>query len=370
MTARVGMWRDVARQAESVRRSRRSPETERVLVRATAAGPRASAPSSLSALDNATMRTPALKPCTQAAEPRSGVRQHERQWRCDLRVVQRFARSSLPASLAFTPNTTGHAEPPNTARVAVSWKCDSRREMAAAPSRRSFVVRWKASRCFDDELGIIPSHSADAPALGVLELDQRRRDAHRRDADDDMEAPSELTIVPISNTVANTRPTRAQVRNRPLHLLDRSLVLRLGGLTLSVSSSPSRETGRFYPRTDSGRGSRTRTEGSHRHRPSHRLRLRGDGWLRCRQRPDRRAQGVQLHALRLPGIVPRHPRHHRRGPHPKEEGRLCGRRRCVDARSSLLSPSSGPPSSFSGLLPEGSPSTAARTGKARWLPSS
>ncbi len=190
MTARVGMWRDVARQAESVRRSRRSPETERVLVRATAAGPRASAPSSLSALDNATMRTPALKPCTQAAEPRSGVRQHERQWRCDLRVVQRFARSSLPASLAFTPNTTGHAEPPNTARVAVSWKCDSRREMAAAPSRRSFVVRWKASRCFDDELGIIPSHSADAPALGVLELDQRRRDAHRRDADDDMEAPS------------------------------------------------------------------------------------------------------------------------------------------------------------------------------------
>ncbi len=62
--------------------------------------------------------------------------------------------------------------------------------MAAAPTRRSFVVGWKASRCFDDELGIIPSHSADAPALDVLELDQRRRDAHRRDADDDMEAPS------------------------------------------------------------------------------------------------------------------------------------------------------------------------------------
>jgi len=74
--------------------------------------------------------------------------------------------------------------------VAFCWKCNSRREMAAAPSRRSFVVGWKAFRCFDDELEIIPSHSADAPALGVLELDQRRRDAHRRHPDDDMEAPS------------------------------------------------------------------------------------------------------------------------------------------------------------------------------------
>src|SRR5205823_1454785 len=41
-----------------------------------------------------------------------------------------------------------------------------------------------------DELGIVPSYSADAPALNVLELKQRRRDAHRRYADDDMEAPS------------------------------------------------------------------------------------------------------------------------------------------------------------------------------------
>jgi hypothetical protein len=60
----------------------------------------------------------------------------------------------------------------------------------AVPSRRSFVVGWKAFRCFDDELGIVPSYSADAPALRVLELEDRRRDAHRRCADDDMEAPS------------------------------------------------------------------------------------------------------------------------------------------------------------------------------------
>jgi hypothetical protein len=45
-------------------------------------------------------------------------------------------------------------------------------------------------RCSDDELGIVPSYSADAPALGVLELKQRRRNAHRRYANDDMEAPS------------------------------------------------------------------------------------------------------------------------------------------------------------------------------------
>jgi hypothetical protein len=59
-----------------------------------------------------------------------------------------------------------------------------------SPSRQSFVVGWKAFRFFDDELGIVPSYSADAPALNVLELKQRRRDAHRRYADDDMEAPS------------------------------------------------------------------------------------------------------------------------------------------------------------------------------------
>ncbi len=67
---------------------------------------------------------------------------------------------------------------------------DNRPEIAAAPSRRSFVVGRKAFPWFDDELGIVPSYSADAPALGVLELKQRRRDAHRRYADDDMEAPS------------------------------------------------------------------------------------------------------------------------------------------------------------------------------------
>src|SRR6266508_4418585 len=207
MTARVGMLKGGPRQDESVGRYRRSPEADRVVVRGTAAGARASASSSESALDNATMRTPALKPCTQAAEPRSGVRQHERQWRCDLRVVQRFARSSLPASLAFTPNTTGHAEPPNTARVAVSWKCDSRREMAAAPSRRSFVVRWKASRCFDDELGIIPSHSADAPALGVLELDQPSLAATPPNADADMEAPSVADDSPEPHPSHKPAPT-------------------------------------------------------------------------------------------------------------------------------------------------------------------
>jgi hypothetical protein len=62
--------------------------------------------------------------------------------------------------------------------------------MATAPSRRSFVFGWKAFRWFDDELGIVPSYSADAPALGVLELKQRRRDAQRRYANDDMEVPS------------------------------------------------------------------------------------------------------------------------------------------------------------------------------------
>ena len=67
---------------------------------------------------------------------------------------------------------------------------DNRPEIAAAPSRRSFVVGRKAFPWFDDELGIVPSYSADAPALGVLELKQRRRDAHRRYANDDMEAPS------------------------------------------------------------------------------------------------------------------------------------------------------------------------------------
>jgi hypothetical protein len=72
----------------------------------------------------------------------------------------------------------------------ICWKRDSRREIAAAPSRRSFVVGWNAFRCFDDELGIVPSYSTDAPAIGVLELKQRRGDAHRRYADDDMEAPS------------------------------------------------------------------------------------------------------------------------------------------------------------------------------------
>jgi hypothetical protein len=62
--------------------------------------------------------------------------------------------------------------------------------MAAASSRRSFVVGWKAFRWFDEELGIVPSYSADPPALRVLELKQGRRDAHRRYANDDMEAPS------------------------------------------------------------------------------------------------------------------------------------------------------------------------------------
>jgi len=74
--------------------------------------------------------------------------------------------------------------------VAVCWKRDAGQRSRLVPSRRSFVVRWKALRCFDDELGIVPSYSADAPALGVLELEDRRRDAHRRCADDDMEAPS------------------------------------------------------------------------------------------------------------------------------------------------------------------------------------
>ncbi len=62
--------------------------------------------------------------------------------------------------------------------------------MAAASSWRSCVVGWKAFRWFDDELGIVPSYSADPPALRVLELKQGRRDAHRRYANDDMEAPS------------------------------------------------------------------------------------------------------------------------------------------------------------------------------------
>jgi hypothetical protein len=79
---------------------------------------------------------------------------------------------------------------PKSVAVAVCWNCDNRPEIAAAPSRRSFVVGWKAFRYFDDELGIVPSYSTDAPALGVLELEDRRRDAHRRCADDDMEAPS------------------------------------------------------------------------------------------------------------------------------------------------------------------------------------
>jgi hypothetical protein len=52
------------------------------------------------------------------------------------------------------------------------------------------VVGWKAFRWFDDELGIVRSYSADPPALRVLELKQGRRDAHRRYANDDMEAPS------------------------------------------------------------------------------------------------------------------------------------------------------------------------------------
>jgi hypothetical protein len=74
--------------------------------------------------------------------------------------------------------------------IAFCWNDDNRPEMAAAPSRPSVVVGRKAFRWFDDELGIVPSYSADAPALGVLEFEQRRRDAHRRHADDDMEAPS------------------------------------------------------------------------------------------------------------------------------------------------------------------------------------
>jgi hypothetical protein len=54
----------------------------------------------------------------------------------------------------------------------------------------SVVVGWKAFRWFDDELGIVPSYSGVAPALGVLLFEQRRRDDNRRNADDDMEAPS------------------------------------------------------------------------------------------------------------------------------------------------------------------------------------
>ena len=62
--------------------------------------------------------------------------------------------------------------------------------MAAASAWRSCVVGWKAFRWFDDELGIVRSYSADPPALRVLELKQGRRDAHRRYANDDVEAPS------------------------------------------------------------------------------------------------------------------------------------------------------------------------------------